>query len=254
MISMPLVKYVLTAALRDRLILSLILLVLIGTSLSVFLGSAAVTESDQFTIVFASGGLRIAAVLGLVLFIVFHIRRSFENKEVDYLLTRPIGRVSFLLSHALAFTILAVIFALFIAASMLMLSGGEVSDGLLIWIFSVAIEFIIMANAAMFFAMVLPNAAAGALAVFAMYILSRLIGQLLGIVDSGVDLPAFAFLSAMMQVISLVIPRLDLMGQTSWLIYGASEQVGYIYILLQGIIYTFLLITASLIDLVKRQF
>jgi len=254
MISLPLIKYVLTAAFRDKLVLSLFLLVLVGASLATFLGSSAVTESDQFTVVFASGGLRIAAILGLVMFIVFHMRRSFETKDVDYLLTRPISRISFLLSHAIAFSLLAIMFAVFVSAAVYFLGGATIESGFYIWSFSLMIEFMIMANAALFFAMVLPNAAASAMAVFALYLLSRLIGQLLGIVETGLDLPGFIYLSYLMQFISLVIPRLDLMAQTSWLIYGPSENIGYLFIALQGLVYSALLVTASLVDLVKRQF
>ena len=71
LISFPLVGYVLKAAIRDRLFLSLIVLVLVGVSLSIFLGGAAIVESNRFSLVFAASGLRLAGVMGLVLFIVF---------------------------------------------------------------------------------------------------------------------------------------------------------------------------------------
>jgi len=256
MISLPIVKYVLTAALRDRLVLSLVLLVVLGASVSIFLGSAAVTESDQFTLVFAAGGLRIAAVLGLVLFIAFHIRRSFETKDVDYLLTRPISRVSFILSHALAVSLIALLFAVLISAALLAIGFKHAGPGYALWCTSLLVELVIIANASLFFAMVLPSAASSALAVFALYILSRLIGQLLGIVEvGGLEIPGFALLSVVMQVVSVIIPRLDLMGQTSWLIYGTTtESVGYVFIILQGLVYSALLITASLVDLIRKQF
>ena len=45
-----LVGYILTAAIRDRLFLSLMLLVVVGVCLSVFLGSSAITEKDQFSL------------------------------------------------------------------------------------------------------------------------------------------------------------------------------------------------------------
>ena len=43
-----LTKYILTAAMKDRLFLLFLLLAVLGVSLSIFLGSSAVTEKDQF--------------------------------------------------------------------------------------------------------------------------------------------------------------------------------------------------------------
>ncbi|HBR68524.1 MAG TPA: hypothetical protein DEA55_04015, partial [Rhodospirillaceae bacterium] len=68
---------VLTAAVRDKLVISLLVLLALGASMAVFMGSSAVIEQDRFAVVFASGGLRLASVLGLVLFVVFFVRRSF---------------------------------------------------------------------------------------------------------------------------------------------------------------------------------
>ena len=44
LISFPLVKYVLMGALRDKLVISLLVLLAIGSSLAVFMGSSAAEE------------------------------------------------------------------------------------------------------------------------------------------------------------------------------------------------------------------
>ena len=252
-LSAPLVKYALTAAVRDKLVISLLVVVGLTASISVFLGSAAVTESDQFALVFASGGLRIVSVLGLVLFIGFYIRRAFEAKEVEYLLSRPVSRTSFILSHTAAFSIVAALLAAIITLVIFWMSSGTWGAGHALWSFSILVELIIMANAALFFAMVLPSAVASVLATGGLYILARLMGQILGIVDTGGSVMGIEFLNFMMQGVSLIIPRLDLMGQTSWLIYGETT-VSCLMIAAQGLIYTGLLISAALFDLIRRQF
>lgn len=253
-LSWSLVKYVIKAAVRDRLILSLLLLVILGVSIAIFLGSSAVAEKGQFAVVFAAGGLRVAGVIGLVLFVSVYVRRAFDARDVEYLLSRPISRVVFILSHALALSILAAGMAVCVAAGLLVLNwGGHINEGMLLWGASIIAEFVIMANAAFFFAMVLPSAASSSLAVLALYVLARLMGQILGIINAGLGFVGFGFLSAIMQVISLIVPRLDLMGQTSWLIYG-SGHIGYDFIVIQLVAYTALLVTASLVDLVRRQF
>lgn len=255
-----LVKYVLMAALRDRLALSLLLLVIVAASLSVFLGSAAVTETDQFALVFAAGGLRITGVAALVIFISFHMRRAFESKDVDFLLSRPISRRKFLLAHSCAFSILAVFTAALITGALLVVSRPLSVEGFSLWAASIVAELIIMANASLFFAMVIRSAAGSTLAVFALYALARLIGQIFGIIDGHGAARAFGTpwlneaMSYLMQVISLIVPRIDLMGQTSWLIYGPVDGVGYGFILLQCVVYSALLVAAALVDLARRQF
>ena len=255
MLSWPLIRYVLIAAVRDRLVLSLLLLMIVGASIAIFLGSAAVSESDQFAVVFAAGGLRLTGAVGLILFIVFYLRRSFESRDIDFLLSRPVSRVSFLLSHAAAFTILAAVVALFVSVTVCAIAPHSIGPGYGLWAFSLLAEYIMVVNTALFFAMVLPNAAAGTLAVFALYLLARLIGQILGIIHAGIPQGGSHILAVIMQVISLIVPRFDLMAQTSWLIYGpGSGDVSYPFIVAQGVIFSALVIMGALVDLVRRQF
>lgn len=253
MISLPLTKYVLMAALRDRVVLSVLLLIAIGASLSVLLGSAAVIETDQFALVFASGGLRIAGAIGVILFVVFHMRRSFDSKDVDYLLTRPISRISFILSHAAAFSLIGTVIALVTGLAVIGMGPHMIGGGHALWVFSLVVEFIIIANAALFFSMVLTSAAPAAMACLGFYVLARMMGQLLGIADQGAEIQVFELLFYVMEIISLIIPRLDLLAQTSWLVYGEAD-IGFVFVALQGVLYTALLILAAMVDLVRRQF
>lgn len=255
MISWPLIRYVLMAALRDRLVLSLGALVAVGASLSVFLGSGAFIEGSQFALVFAAGGLRFAGTAGLVLFVIFYLRRSFENKDVEFLLSRPISRTSFILSHSIAFSMLAVFLAGIIGVAVCAVVVQAVGSGHGLWVFSLMMEYIIIVNAALFFAMVLQSAAGGAMAVFGLYVLSRLMGQLLGIASVDGASSVSMLLNPIMNIVSMVVPRIDLMTQTSWLIYpDAGGDVGFVFVAIQGIIYSGLLVCAALIDLRRRQF
>lgn len=255
MLTWPLVRYVLMAALRDRLVISLMLMVVVGACLSIFLGTGALIEDDQFALVFAAAGLRFTAVIGLVLFVVFHIRRSFDNKDVEFLLSRPIGRTSFILSHALAFTILALTMTVAIGLAMCLVAPAGIGWGHLLWLVSLFMELMIIVNSALFFSMVLSSASSSAMAVFGLYILSRLMGQLLGITDHDQEAVFAPLLNGAMNLISMVVPRLDLLAQTSWIIYPDSiTGVGYGFVIAQGIFYAGLLIVAALVDLRHRQF
>lgn len=251
--SRPLVLYVLTAALRDRLVMAMIIMLVVGTSLAVFLGSAAIAEKQQFALVFAGAGLRLAGVLGLVLFTVFFIRRSFDARDVDFILSRPVSRVEFLLSYAVGLSLLALGMAAAQTLCLYLLGRNLFGPGHISWAVSIAVENIIMVNTALFFSMILSSAATAATATAGFYILARLMGQLLGIVDAtGKTTFIYNLMEYVLQGILAIMPRLDLMAQTSWLIYDQATEINSI--LFQGAVFTILIVSAALIDLVRRQF
>lgn len=251
--SLHLIQYVLTAALRDKLIASLIVMFVLGASLSVFFGSSAISEQDQFALVFAGSAIRLSGVMGLVLFVVFFIRRSFDSKDVEFLLSRPVGRVEYLLSYAAAFSLIGILTAFAQGLSMYILGPHLFSDGTVLWIFSLMVENIIIMNVALFFAMFFSSAATGAMATFAFYVLGRMMGQLLGIIDAHKDSGSEA-MEFTMQVVSVLMPRLDLLGQSGWLIYGPDTGINYIFVFVQGAVFVGLVLSAAILDLVKRQF
>ncbi len=273
MLSRPLVSYVLTAALRDRLLATLLLMIAAGAGLGVFLGSAAVTEQESFSTVFGAGGLRFLGITGVVLFVSFYMRRAFDSKEVEFMLSRPISRLSYLFSHAFAFIVLSTAIALAITL-VLMLTGKPHPTGLLIWGISVIGEYAVIAVAALFFSIVLSSAAGSALATLGLYALARMIGILLGITHQPAENILFAVLNNVVELVSVVIPRLDLMAQTSWLVYGVEGAGGLAlrsgasdfavrlsdvlgvggFVTVQSLLFVALLLLASAFDFMRREF
>lgn len=250
----PLFKYIMMAALRDRLILSIGGLMLVVVSLSIFFGATAITEQDQFVRTFAAFGVRLFGVVALVLFVVTYIRRSFESREVDYLLSRPIGRIRFILTHAAGFSFLGLLAAAFLGGVIAFLQIYNINAGVLYWWLSLAVEFVIMANVAMFFAFVMTSQTVCLIMVFAFYLLSRLIGEILGILQKGGQTGVMGLLAKIMEMISIFIPRLDLMGQTKWLLYGVPETLSLPFVLGQGVVFLLLVVGASVLDMHRRQF
>ncbi len=273
MINKTLVGYILTAARRDKLMLTFILMVGLVSSLSIFMGSASVIEGDQFSMVLGSGGLRLLGVVGIVLFCSFYMRRVFDHKEAEYFLSRPMSRATFLLSHAAAFMLLAIFMAVVVELPMFFIARPSM-PGLIAWCLSLMVEYTITAATTLFFSMVLSSAAGTALATLGLYVLSRLIGVLLGIAALPADNWMFLILNKVMQFVSIIVPRLDLMGQTSWLVYGVDGSAGLAlqehantyaqtmvehlgvsgFVVIQGIFFVTLLLAASLYDFIRRRF
>lgn len=274
MISRPLVAYVLTAAARDRVVWAFLLIAAAGAAVAIFLGSATVVERREFALVFASGGFRFLGVLTAILFPAFYIRRAFENREVEFLLSRPVTRSTFVVSHLAAFIILAAGIASLCAAAVFVL-GRPDGGGFWLWSFTFFIELSVMSATALAFAMVLPSAAASALCTLGFYALARASGILLGIASLPPTGWVTAILNNTMQLISIIIPRLDMMGQTGWLVYGAPKGlsgIGFLpqagtyahaliaqtglggFAALQGVLFVALLAAVTCFDLARKQF
>lgn len=250
----PLFRYILMAARRDRFFLAIVGLLILTICLSVFFGSSVITEQDRFARTFAAFGFRIFGVVSLVLFIVSYIRRSFEGRDIDYLLSRPIGRIRFVLTHAAAFSFLALIAAFLLGGTSVAFEAGHIQSGVWLWWFSLAVEFIIVANVAMFFSFVLTSTTACTAATFAFYLLARLMGEILGILQKNMDSTVMTALAKVMEFISIFIPRLDLMGQTKWILYGAPPEISFGFVAAQAGVFLSLIVGATVLDLHRRQF
>ena len=257
-----LMGYTLTAALRDRILLAFVLIMLIIASISNFLGSAAIVEQLQFSMVYKAGAMRLAGAVSLVLFICFYVRRAYDSREIDFLVSRPVSRPLYILSLATSFAVIAAALAVAISAA-IYISGVPDVSGWQIWSFSLLIEYIVISMIAMFFAMVIKSAAG--LAGFALYALGRMIGVLSGIADMPTDNQGLVVAGYLFDLISVFVPRFDLMGQTAWLVYGAQavaadmtdslKAIGFNWFLyLQGLAFSLLFILATIFDFTRKQF
>ena len=250
----PLFKYVVLAAIRDKLFLSVICLLAVTLSLSFFFASTVVTEQDQFARVFSAYGFRLFGSSILAMFVTSYVRRSFEARDIEYLLSRPIGRVSFIFTHAMSFSFIAFCLSVILGLSLFLIMQMNFHAGFLLWWTGLLVEFIVMANVAMFFAMVMTSASACMAIVFCFYLLSRLMGEILGILQKGASGTITHMLGQIMEFISIFIPRLDLLGQTKWILYGVPNDIDFGFILGQCVVFLCLIIGASIIDMHKRQF
>ena len=249
-----LIQYILKAALRDRLFLSFIVLLGVGVSLSMFLGSSAITETDEFSLIFAGSGLRLATNLTLILFVVFYMRRAFESRDIEYLLSRPITKLQFLLSHFTAFVFIAFIASVLVMLVVAFMPSQVTHTPIILWGVSLWLELSIVATVALFFSLILSSAVTSSMAVIAFYVLARLIGDILGIIEAGVSGGVSVFLEKLMFIISVIIPRFDLLAQSAWLLYPIPDDINLPLIFGQGVIFMGLIVSAAYMDLNKKQF
>lgn len=252
--SLALTSYVLMAASRDRILLAMLLALALVCCFALFFGAIAVVEKNAFSLVFTASGLRHAGVLALILFVSFFVRRSFDAKEVEFFLTRPISRTSFVSSYFVAFAAVAAFVTLLQTLCLMLFSYGGFGAGHMWWCATLLLENMLMVFAACFFAMQISSASASALAGFGFYALSRMIGSVLGTLDAGVTGGVFKWLATLMDGVSYVIPRLDLFAQSSWLLYADMKAGILLLIGLQAVVFSAIFFVMTAIDLTRKQF
>ena len=168
----PLVAYLVRAALGERLFAGLLGALLLSAALAAFLGSTVLVEQREFAAVLTASAARLAVVLALVLFTCFHIRRAFDSREVDLLLSRPVSRADFVLAHALMLILCAALLAALAGLTVAVIARpAPAAWGW--WTLSVFLEATIVALAALFFALALRSGVTSALACLGLYLLGR---------------------------------------------------------------------------------
>ncbi len=250
------IRYVLLTAIRDRLFFGLLIGVLAAAYVSSVLGSTAMLEAEQMTLSFTAASARVIVMVGLIVFVGFHIKNAFDAREIDVLLSRPISRTSLVMSYWFGFAVVATL--LVVPTLVLVALIGTINQtGYLLWGASLYLEALLVVSIALFAALTIRSGVGTVLVSLAMYTLSRMMGFFLATTGS-----AALFGSAevsigakwLMSIISMVIPRLDFFAKSQWLIYGAKSYDDLTLFLTQAAVFIPLLIAASVIDFKRKQF
>lgn len=252
------IRYILLTASRDWLFIGVLLLNLAAIAVSLFLGSTALTEKAQMTLAYSAGTTRIILILGITLFICSHIKRGFENKEMTLFLSKPISRNQFIIALWLGYTLVTLMLTLpviaIITISLTLLPTEAPVTNALYWGTSLIAEASLIGAFAIASAIILRSMVSAALATFAFYTLSRMIGFFLFAAETKAgNISTFSDIGNLILTgISTLLPRLDFYSQTSWLMYPL-ETVNHMWIY-QSCIYIPLLLTLAITDVNRKQF
>lgn len=251
-------KHVLLTAKRDWLYVGLIVLLGLATGTSALLGGTAALEKVHMTIVSVAGSSRVISVMGLVLFVCFYIKRSFENKEVQFILAKPISRSAYFLSLWFGFVVIA---ASIVVVLGLLLNFFTVARPyyILVWCISLLNEMMIVITFASLATLILQSAVISIMASLGFYFISRMMGFFVLTVSMPDSLKEVSNWSNavefLLKIISTVFPRLDLFAQTDWLIYGYENAVsGLTMSLIQTAIFVPFMLAIAFYDFGKKQF
>ena len=252
---LPIFKYILLIGIRDKLYLGLLISLIAAFSISLFLGNTALIEQQQMSAAYIAGSSRAILAIGMILFVCLNISRAFENKEVEFILSKSISRQQFVMGYLLGFFAAAflILVPLLIALYFTVSTSGL---GLLVWSSSLLLEILIVISFSLSSSLILKNSFLAIMASFSFYLISRLMGMFVLAINlpETVDQAKNNFLDLALKILSALFPRLDLFTQSSWLNYEITDFDNIKIILIQSAIYIPPMIFMGFHDFRKKQF
>jgi Cu-processing system permease protein len=245
---------VLREALKNRLARMVIVLMVIGLAFALFVKQLAIMEITAIETAFVAALYRLGAVFLLSVFIITSQIREVNDKGLDLLLSLPLSRAHFFAGKFLGYASCALMTAVVISLPLFLLAPPA---QVFAWGISLTLELLIITSASLFFVLALPHSMGCLLSVMGLYLLARTMAalQLMGatslVETSGV---VRQITNGILNAIALLLPRLDLFTQTSWLVNHAGGMADLPTLMLQTLIYVTLLAGAALFDLYRKNY
>lgn len=254
----PVFKYCFLTAVRDYFYLGLIVLITMFVALSIFLGNLSGVEQIESTIVYIAASFRMILAFGMSTFICLHIKNMYDQRTIDFILSKNVSRSVFVLSYWLSFVLIALfllvpvglIFSFFLQQNLL---------GLLHWFVSMFFEAMIVIAFAMTTSLILRNFLLALTATYMFYFAARIMGFFVAIQDISTihhNTTYSGIMYYMINAISIFLPRLDLFANSEWLIYSdASAKMRDVALLhSHAILYIPILLGVSFYDMNRKEF
>ena len=251
---LPIARYTLLEALRNRLLWLSLILVAAGLVFTQFLQQVAITESNQIQAALLAALLRVGAVFMLAAFVVTSMVREFNDKVMELVLSRPLRRSSYFLGKFAGYAAVALALAMIFSLPLALFAPAV---RVALWSFSLACELLLVAAFALFCVLTLTQVMSALAAVAGFYLLSRSISALqimaANPLSEGISLGQQT-VNFIMNTIAFLLPGLDRMTQTSWLIYHPPTSAEFMQLSAQTVVYVLLLCGAALFDLQRKNF
>ncbi len=248
------IRYILLTALRDWLFIGLLAGTLIATLVSATLGGTAFIEEQEMTVTFAAASSRLILMVGLIVFVCFHIRHAFDTKEIDVILSRPLSRADLVIAYWLGFALVGLLLALPVIAIIAFL-GALSWSGFAGWAVTLVLETSLVVGLALFAAFTLRSAVTSVIASMGFYVLSRMMAFFIITAKSAtLNGTVFALMKYVLIAVSALVPRLDFFAKTEWLVYGFNTHQDWLVPVAQAIVFVPLLLLAAIADFRRKQF
>ena len=227
------------------------LALVLGVALAGFLSQLALTESRMLQAAVVAALLRVAAVFLIAGQVVASVRREIDDKRLELSLSLPFSRTAQYLARLGGFVALGVLLAVFFAVPTLLWAPPL---AVACWAISLACELALVAATALFFAMTLAQLVPALAATMGLYLLARSIGAMQAIAAGPLapDNVLQEFARYAVSGVALVLPALDRITRTDWLLYGTPDGASFLLGIAGALLYTVLLAAAGVFDFQRR--
>ena len=224
----------------------------LGAGLAAFLSQVAVTESVALQTAIVAAVLRACAIFLVTSHVAASILRELNDKGLEVMLALPLSRSTHYLGRLAGFAACGAAAALAFALPLLFWASPSAVAA---WGFSLACEAAVLASIALFFAVTLAQLVPAIAASAGLYVLARSISSIQLIAASPLSDTSSAHDIARwcVDAVALLLPRLDSVTRTDWLLYGAPGAAEYLLAIGGLALYGALVVAAGLFDFYRRS-
>jgi ABC-type transport system involved in multi-copper enzyme maturation permease subunit len=240
-------------ALRERLLWLAAIVVLAGAALAQFLHQVAITESREVQTAVLAALLRMSAGFIVAIVVISGMAREWNDKVAELLLSFPVRRSRYVFGKFLGYAAVAVLLAAVFAAPLAFYAG---SAGMTAWTVSLVCELLIVAAVSVFCVLTLTRTLSALAAVAGFYLLARSMSaiQVIAHAAPGPASLADRVITHMVDAVAWLLPPLDRMTDTAWLVQGPPAAAALAGLAAQAALYVALVGAAALFDLYRKNF
>ena len=245
-------RFTLLEAIRCRLLIAMIAVVVVAFGLAQFLGELSITETRQAQASVTGSLLRVFSICATCLFVISSVLRELDDKGLELILSLPLPRHAYLFGKLTGFAGFSLCVAV-LAALPLFLYAPAVAVGF--WMLSLFCEQLLLAAFSLLCLLAFANTSLAFTSAMAFYLLSRstealcLLSSALALVS---DANSQVLMNFLVKALALLLPDLHAFTRSEWLVYGVdADAVGRV--LIQTLVYLPVLLSAGLFDLYRKN-
>lgn len=220
-------------------------------ALGAFLAQLAITEARMLQTAVVAALLRACAVFVVAAHVIGAVRREIDDRRLELALALPISRTTQYLGRLAGFALAGVLLAAWFSVPLFIWAPAAAVAA---WALSLALELALVAAAALFFAMSLSSLVAALGATAGLYLISRTMSAVQAIAGGPLadDSALHRLAHYAIDAVALVLPALDRVTRTEWLLYGLPDARAYAAAIAALLVYGALLAAAGIFDFQRR--
>lgn len=246
-----LARLALLEARRSGLVWLAVATLVVALGIGAFLSQLAITETRELQAAVVAALLRLSAIFLIAAQVIASVRREIDDRRLELALALPLARSTQYLGRLAGFALCGLVLACFFAAPLFLWASPATVAA---WAVSLAFELVLVAAAALFFAMSLASPVSALFACAGLYVLGRAMTAMQAIAAGPLAEDSLVQRLARHAIdgVALVLPALDRVTRTEWLLYGMPDWRTYAGALATLALYAALLAAAGVFDFQRR--